>query len=970
MIKFYLKNPFYFFKNIRPLSIIILMILPVSLVFSQHKKAGFEDSVFAKYQSHQLTNNNSYYVIQKNKEQEFCGFKIIRVISPLVNIIRINDPLLLHNKNICAYKIAAANDLWKLSPSLENSFFQLPTSNAEQSFIISADDINQLLYKWKEKKIPVKISTVYKESKAAIIHCKTSVFINDLLPDSLLLFADKYVKAKTEVMLIGYNRSLHTINLIQNDIPAANGHDIIIGIKENRMNETDIDLQKRINTSVLASLETDEHATVVATLAGGAGNSFYLGRGLAWKCIFYPSSYSSLFPDNNAILFQNNVSVQNHSYGSIIQNFYGAEAVAYDAQTWQNKNIVHIFSSGNKGQEAAPQGKYSNIPGFGNLTGNFKMAKNIITVAATDTGGNSTAFSSAGPLYDGRMAPQIAALGPNGTSDAAAIVSGAVAVIQQVYKDSNNQLLPASALIKSILYNSADDIGNKGIDYRSGFGSLNVYEAIKTIQEKRFDGASLAQNETWIKNITVPNNAANLKITLAWTDTAASLNIYKALTNDLDLQLVETSTANVYMPWCLSSFASKDSLNNLPFRKRDSLNTTEQVSIDVPVAGSYQIKINAKQIQTTNKQAFNIAFSWDTLNLFKFTSPVNASDVDRNEDPALTIKWDCIVADTNSTGSLYITYNNGSTWQQIAASIKLFKQKYSWSIPDTATTAMFRMDGSFGSSFSKSFFIAPVTKLKVEFLCTDSMLLSWNKHIATSAYQLFALTDSAYLKPVAVISDTAVVIIRNSNSPQLYAVQPLPVNGLLATRSAIIDVNNQGVKCFYKTLLAENRTNKIELILELSSFENIDSIVFEKLDNNSTVIKTLRNLNTTSGLVIYTAFDEAPVSGINFYRATIRLKNGAKIITETVSVLSNANQFVLLYPNPARRNLSINFQINNFTTGLNFQILDVQGRLIKTQLIGGAGQIITRGLNAGIFIFRIFNTDGALLETGKFVITK
>ncbi|HSN62083.1 MAG TPA: S8 family serine peptidase, partial [Ferruginibacter sp.] len=499
MNKFYLEKPIYFIKNSRLLVLIIFLLLTDSQVFSQSKKEGFEDSVFTKYQSHQITNNSSYYVIQKANEQASCGFKIIRIISPFVNIIRINDPLLLQNKIICAHKIAAANDLWKLSPGLENSLSQLSKTNATHSFIISADDINQLLNNWKEKKLPVKILNVYKESKAAIIHCKASVFINDLLPDSLLLFADQYIKATSEVMLIGYNRSLHTINLVQNDIPAANGHDIIIGIKENRMNETDIDLQKRINTSVLASAEQDEHATVVATLAGGAGNSFYSGKGLAWKCRFYPSSYASLFPDNTSTLFQNNVSVQNHSYGSIIQNFYGAEAVAYDAQTWQNKNIVHVFSSGNKGQEAALQGKYSNIPGYGNLTGNFKMSKNIITVAATDTGGNSIAFSSAGPLYDGRMAPQIAALGPNGTSDAAAIVSGAVAVLQQVYKDSNNQLLPTSALIKSILYNSANDIGNKGIDYRSGFGSLNVYEAIKTIQEKRFDGASLAQSETWIK---------------------------------------------------------------------------------------------------------------------------------------------------------------------------------------------------------------------------------------------------------------------------------------------------------------------------------------------------------------------------------------------------------------------------------------------------------------------------------------
>jgi hypothetical protein len=127
------------------------------------------------------------------------------------------------------------------------------------------------------------------------------------------------------------------------------------------------------------------HAKIIASLAGGAGNSFYTGKGLAWKSKFYPSSYAILFPDDGNLLLQNNVSVQNHSYGTIIQNFYGAEAAAYDIQTAQNKNILHVFSSGNKGQEASTQGLYATISGYATITGNFKMAKNIITVAAIDT---------------------------------------------------------------------------------------------------------------------------------------------------------------------------------------------------------------------------------------------------------------------------------------------------------------------------------------------------------------------------------------------------------------------------------------------------------------------------------------------------------------------------------------------------------------------------------------------------------
>ncbi|HET6723690.1 MAG TPA: S8 family serine peptidase, partial [Chitinophagaceae bacterium] len=200
-------------------------------------------------------------------------------------------------------------------------------------------------------------------------------------------------------------------------------------------------------------------------------------------------------------------------YGTIIQQFYGAEAVSYDAHTWAMKNFVHVFSAGNMGTASATDGRYANMAGFANITGNFKMAKNIITVGAIDSKGNIAAESSAGPLYDGRLAPQLIALGPNGTSDAAAVVSGTVAVMQQVYADSNSLVLPPASLVKAALYNSAEDIYRTGIDYKTGYGLLNSYASIKAIQNKEYDGGSLAQSQQWTKIISVPPGAAQLKVT-------------------------------------------------------------------------------------------------------------------------------------------------------------------------------------------------------------------------------------------------------------------------------------------------------------------------------------------------------------------------------------------------------------------------------------------------------------------------
>jgi subtilisin family serine protease len=165
------------------------------------------------------------------------------------------------------------------------------------------------------------------------------------------------------------------------------------------------------------------------------------------------------------------------------------------------------------------------------------MAKNVITVGAIDNNENIPPQSSAGPLYDGRLAPQLIALGPNGTSDAAAVVSGTIAVIQQVYADSNYYLLPPASLVRALLYNTAEDVYSAGIDYKTGFGLLNSYAAIRSLQKKEYDSGTVKQDQSWTKTISVAARAAQLKVTLAWTDTAAAANNNKALINDLDIQV-------------------------------------------------------------------------------------------------------------------------------------------------------------------------------------------------------------------------------------------------------------------------------------------------------------------------------------------------------------------------------------------------------------------------------------------------
>ncbi|QKG51544.1 S8 family serine peptidase [Hymenobacter sp. BRD67] len=136
------------------------------------------------------------------------------------------------------------------------------------------------------------------------------------------------------------------------------------------------------------------------------------------------------------------MSVQNHSYGTGIENYYGLEALGYDQQTRQLPTLLHVFSSGNSGTDASADGLYKGLVAVANLTGQFKMSKNSLAVGATDALGQVAALSSRGPAYDGRIKPELVAYGDAGSSDASALGSGAALLVQQAYRDSQGGTLP------------------------------------------------------------------------------------------------------------------------------------------------------------------------------------------------------------------------------------------------------------------------------------------------------------------------------------------------------------------------------------------------------------------------------------------------------------------------------------------------------------------------------------------------
>ena len=192
-----------------------------------------------------------------------------------------------------------------------------------------------------------------------------------------VVFAGSSRKAHEELAISDIDLGANTIGAIQTNYHGANGQGIKVSVKENKY-DNDLDLLGRSFDSFQASVVTSGHATIMATLIGGNGNSFIKGLGAAPKVLFTSSDFINLMPDSTAIFKAFDIGLQNHSYGTGIENYYGIESVAYDQQVADNDSIVHVFSSGNIGTTAPSIGVYNGLTGTANLSGDFMQAINVM----------------------------------------------------------------------------------------------------------------------------------------------------------------------------------------------------------------------------------------------------------------------------------------------------------------------------------------------------------------------------------------------------------------------------------------------------------------------------------------------------------------------------------------------------------------------------------------------------------------
>jgi hypothetical protein len=433
------------------------------------------------------------------------------------------------------------------------------------------------------------------------------------------------------------------------------------------------------------------HGTHVASIAAGNGfNSKNLGRadyslrGHAPEAALNSYDAKNFFEtmkDIEDVFLPNSgaTDVSNHSYPE--GKDYSAKSKIIDdaiavgvANVFARTRRPQVWAAGNLG--VLEQNGFTSI-GYYSITSH---AKNSISVGSIDTISAHTGdtrlsdFSSLGPTWDGRIKPDLVAPGchdsdyskPNetkdkilaawaetlqipasqtyggdcGTSQAAPIVTGIIALMMQKQKDGGgdlNDVYPSS--YKAILIQTAQDLVKKtpyvndfqnpdtgrpvlyyeGPDFATGYGLVNAVEAVNTIGHKSTDLRCENDSGLWCQSeltfdpqipigasenwcIDIPANPSELKVTIAWDDNP-EWNPYQGreqrlLINDLNLHVFETTKpAQKFLPWTLATIKRKDERCEIQFdSEHKRIGCTPDNSCAAPKDCGFREVINESEI--------------------------------------------------------------------------------------------------------------------------------------------------------------------------------------------------------------------------------------------------------------------------------------------------------------------------------------------------------------------------------------
>ncbi|MEP7320187.1 MAG: hypothetical protein ABI921_15630, partial [Panacibacter sp.] len=195
--------------------------------------------------------------------------------------------------------IFTANNLWKYAPTLLLNQYLLQ-QNKTFIFLVQVTDNTSFLQFIDEHKTAATIVSMQKDLNLFRIKT-TAVFMHEkLLGLQEVASVDiKLNKPKEETVINDHDNTVNATNLFFAAYPGIKGDGLTVSVKENLFDTGDIDFSGRYKPTTPSSKERTIHATTMATLIGGGGNSFFTGKGIAWGCNISSADFANLLPESN-----------------------------------------------------------------------------------------------------------------------------------------------------------------------------------------------------------------------------------------------------------------------------------------------------------------------------------------------------------------------------------------------------------------------------------------------------------------------------------------------------------------------------------------------------------------------------------------------------------------------------------------------------------------------------------------------